>query len=173
LLLNAEGLLTQFILVRQPELFPPLSHKFVLPKNPVNPSAISQIVQAPTKILDTYLISLTKNYYFPLVYDPLEIMDSEDIAERSPSAPPSPSRQLKEKPVTVEDSIDTITDILKEVEGEDPPIQTQTQNDAPNTQEAQTKVSFHRHRFSIYRKSSNGPIPNTSSSQLSLFKAFC
>jgi hypothetical protein len=90
-------------------------------------------------------------------------------SQKSTSPPSSPKR------VTVEDSIETITDIISEFEEDELPVQTQpSQEDEVAIQQAiQTKASSYTHRFSIYKR--NGiPISNLKvSTQLALFQSFC
>jgi hypothetical protein len=75
----------------------------------------------------------------------------------------------------VEDSLKTITDIINELDKDDPPVQTQqSQGDKKALQQAiQTKASSYTHRFSIYK--CNGiPITNLKiSTQIALFQSFC
>lgn len=77
--------------------------------------------------------------------------------------------------MTVEDSLETITDIISEMEGDDPPVQTaHSQADTIAVQQAiQTKASSYTHRFSIY-KQTGIPISNLkTSTQIALFQSFC
>ncbi len=85
------------------------------------------------------------------------------------SSPPSPSKA--KTIVTAEDSIETITDLLVELEEEELPVQTQP--NLPTFQpSSQVQPSYFNHRFAIYRKPSM-PYAANAPSQLNLFKSFC
>jgi len=73
--------------------------------------------------------------------------------------------------VTTEHSIEAINDVLKELEDDDPP--TQTQDSPIQSTNSNTKPDFYRHRFAIYCRSNIGFIGTTPSTQLNLFKSFC
>jgi hypothetical protein len=70
----------------------------------------------------------------------------------------------------IEQSVETITDMLNEVEDDDFPVQTQLTNTHPPAQQ-KDKPSYFKHRFSIYRKIST-PYLSTAPNQLNLFKSF-
>ena len=74
----------------------------------------------------------------------------------------------------VETSIDTISDVLFEMEGDEPPSQTQFASAVAiaNEQAAQVKASFHKHRFSIYHQSFTNSAQANSNIQIHLFKSF-
>jgi hypothetical protein len=90
---------------------------------------------------------------------------------KSPSAN-SPSPAKKPAMITVESSIETLTDLLENMEEDELPVQSQSTEQALE-QEAQTKPSYYKHRFSNYRKSFSTTYPAATLSQLTLFKTFC
>jgi hypothetical protein len=68
--------------------------------------------------------------------------------------------------ITVESSLEAIAEIIKEVEADDPPTETEVpQPTIVQGKKAQT------HRFAMYKKQSY-PTPGTPSNQLSLFQSF-
>jgi hypothetical protein len=69
-------------------------------------------------------------------------------------------------PITVEHSLDIISDIILDIEANSPPSQTQEE---PIFETAQQPIQ--KHRFSLYKKNS-GPIRNTPQAQLILFQSF-
>jgi hypothetical protein len=91
-----------------------------------------------------------------------------------PEHQPPPSSVSSKKPpiITIESSIETLTNVLENMEEDDPPVQSLTTQQAIE-QEVQTKPSYYKHRFSIYRKSSSNSYPEVTLSQLTLFKSFC
>jgi hypothetical protein len=70
----------------------------------------------------------------------------------------------------IEQSIETIVDMLNEAEGDDLPAQTQPDSNAPQTL-PEGKPSYFKHRFSMYRKIST-PYLASAPDQLNLFKTF-
>jgi hypothetical protein len=138
------------------------------------PSVIDQVIKDPSIILDPYIVSLSSNYYCPLFTTTLphemEELDNNppqtQTASKSPSSSPS-----RKKIVTAEDSIETITELLAEMEEDELPVQTQPTMDTFQPS-SQVQPSFFNHRFAIYRKGSTPYVANAPS-QLNLFKSFC
>jgi hypothetical protein len=151
--------------------------KFIIPHKKNKPSFIDQVISPTSVTIDPYLVALSKNYYFPLS---LGTMNSDMEDDTSPSTSPTNPDIPKSPPstpkrISVEDSIETITDIINDLEEDDPPVQTQsTQSEDIALQQAiQTKPSSYTHRFSIYKR--NG-IPTSNiktSTQIALFQSFC
>jgi hypothetical protein len=158
------------------KLYPTCQKSFNTPKITNAPSAHSQIVTNPSKIIDPYKLSLQSNYYYPLLQmtplpDDDELQQEVKDDPKSPSAnSPSPAKKLAM--ITVESSIEILTDLLENMEEDDLPVQSQPTEQALE-QEAQTKPSYYKHRFSIYRKSFSTTYPAATLSQLTLFKTFC
>jgi hypothetical protein len=144
---------------------------FSQPKKTSSPSVFVQVVKEPTTIIDPYESSLAKNYYFVLSSS-LPSEEMEDITNaQTPASSPSAKLGAKKTTVTAEDSIETITDLLAEMEEDELPVQTQTE--AEEFQPAtQVQPTYFNHRFAIYRKSST-PYVSNAPSQLNLFKSFC
>jgi hypothetical protein len=143
---------------------------FHSPKKTSSPSVFDQVVTEPTTIIDPYESSLTKNYYFVLSSS-LPAKEMEEITNtQTPASSPS-SKPSKKPIVTAEDSIETITDLLAEMEEDELPIQTQTENNAFQPA-AQVQPTYYNHRFAIYRKPYT-PYVSNAPSQLNLFKSFC
>jgi hypothetical protein len=153
------------------------SKTFKFPQTLNKPSFFNQVTSAISKTIDPFLIALQKNFYYPISPDTMNDDMEDDNASYSSSkiaaVPKSPSTSPKR--VTVEDSLDTITDIINELDEDDPPVQTkQCQSEETALQQAiQTKPSSYSHRFSIYKR--NGiPISNLkTSTQIALFQSFC
>jgi hypothetical protein len=144
---------------------------FSPPKKTSSPSVLDQVVMKPTTIIDPYVSSLAKNYYFVLSSS-LPSKEMEDMTNAQPSvSSPSTRPTAKKTIVMAEDSIETITDLLAEMEEDELPVQMQTEVDTfqPATQ---VQPTYFNHRFAIYRKSST-PYVSNAPSQLSLFKSFC
>ena len=146
------------------------------PKITTTPSVHSQVVTNPTNFIDPYNSSLQSNYYYPLLQmtpiseknDPIE--ESNDLL-KTPN-PPNSSGHKKPPPITVESSIETLTDLLENMEEDELPVQSQSTQEAID-QVVQAKPTYYKHRFSIYRKSSSNIYPAATLSQLTLFKTFC
>jgi hypothetical protein len=155
-----------------------ISNTFHSPPKTSKPSYFDQVTSRTSKTIDPYLLALTKNFYYPISTEIMTEEMEDDTASCPEPTTNTPSQSPKKpspKIVTVEDSIETITDIISEMEDDDPPVQTTpTQSEAIAIQQAiQTKASSYTHRFSIYKR--NG-IPTSNlkpSSQLSLFQSFC
>jgi hypothetical protein len=150
---------------------------FLHPTATSQPSVIAQVTSSHSSTIDPYLSALTKNYYFPIHIEAMTDEMEEDntlSAEHSNRETPT-SPKPKPTKITVEDSLETITEIISELEEDDPPVQTQlSQPDELALQQAnQIKTSSYSHRFSIYKRSGI-PISNLkSSAQLALFQSFC
>jgi hypothetical protein len=152
--------------------------EYTNPKKVAYPSYTDQITSPTSSTIDPYIVSLSKNYYYPLSKTIMnDEMDDETMSQQAnpPSEQPKSPSNLRKMSVTVEDSIETITDIINELEEDEPPAQTQsTQSEENAVQQAlQLKPSSYTHRFSIYRR--NG-LPSSNlkpQSQLNLFKSFC
>jgi hypothetical protein len=131
------------------------------------PSIYQQVVSEPTLIIDQYKATLRTNYYYPL--DPSDMTDAmvENDEDTQQSQDVSSTQTQAEK---IEQSIETITDMLNEVEDDDLPVQMQLTNTHPPAQQ-KDKPSYFKHRFSIYRKIST-PYLSTAPNQLNLFKSF-
>jgi hypothetical protein len=146
--------------------------KYFSPTKPNYPSAYTQIVTEPKQILDPYLASLSKNYYFPLstMSQVENVTDTQEGPPRTDITTPSPP---KHKPVvTTDSSIEDISEVLNEMESDDPPVESQQENSPIIQQENQIKPTYFKHRFAIYKK--NIPSYRTTSplTQLQLFKSF-
>jgi len=150
--------------------FPSLQlYKFTSPDKVSQPSFYDQIIHSPVTIIDPYILALRNNYYFPLTSTEV---DEEKMPEDTPMNNTSPSQSPQRTapstvPITVESSIQAITDIIKEVEADDPPTEAAS---VPLTLEAE-KQSVFTHRFAIYRKNTY-PTPGAPPNQLVLFKSF-
>jgi hypothetical protein len=145
------------------------------PKNTSKPSISTQIVYRPITILDPYLLALKRNYYFPISCEPITMTEEEtplqsekQMEESVSESPISPSRAKKSQPevITVEHSLLVIADIIKEIEADEAPVQTQTE-DTPS--DPSIKASSYCHMFALYRKNTNN---KSSMSQVTLFKSF-
>jgi hypothetical protein len=64
------------------------SENFSKPKHPNKPSLTTQIVTRPIEIINPYLLSLQRNYYYPIAYDPVEMSEetSKLISETTSTA---------------------------------------------------------------------------------------
>jgi hypothetical protein len=136
------------------------------------PSFESQVTNpaSASLIIDPILKSLQQNYYYPLTYEmPIDEMEYDNNKESTPVAQPP----LKPPSKKIETSIDTISDFLQEMEGDDPPTQSDftTEEVIAKRQTTQVQASFHKHRFSIYRKIDTNAGQSVNS-QLNLFKSF-
>ena len=149
------------------------STNYSKPTKTSKPSYISQVINpSPSSfVIDPILASLQQNYYYPLAAKmPTDEMDydnnNDNVNQSNPQPPISPIKK-------VETSIDTIFDVLQEMEGEDPPIQSEfaTAEVIAQQQANQVKASFRKHSFSIYRRIYTNTGHSTNS-QLTLFKSF-
>jgi len=151
------------------------------PKSHCCPSLITQIVYQPKEILNHYLLSLQSNYYFPLDCEPITMSDIPETTADAQMLPILEGNIISSKgsigeigmnslattaPITVEHSLDIISDIILDIEANSPPSQTQEE---PIFETAQQPIQ--KHRFSLYKKNS-GPIRNTPQAQLILFQSF-
>jgi hypothetical protein len=96
-----------------------------------------------------------------------ETVDNNNSQPSSSPSSPSKAKTI----VTAKDSIETITDLLAELEEEELPVQTQPTL-PPFQPSSKVQPSYFNHRFAIYRKPSTPYVANTPS-QLNLFKSFC
>jgi hypothetical protein len=64
------------------------SENFSKPKHPNKPSLKTQIVTRPIEIINPYLLSLQRNYYYPIAYDPVKMSEetSKLISETTSAA---------------------------------------------------------------------------------------
>lgn len=141
------------------------------------PSFFSQVTTHTSATIDPYLIALSKNYYFPISTAAMDDNMEDDTSpgtstrnsESSNTPPPSPKR------VTVEDSIETISEIISEYEDDELPVQTQLSqhNQTAIQQSIQTKASSFTHRFSIYKRNGIPAAQLKTPNQIALFQSFC
>jgi len=149
--------------------------KFTLPATTAQPSIISQVVFHPVEILDPYLLALSRNYYYPL-FEHHQTMTSREMEQSDTlytitSAPTSPKTKPAESTkITVEHSIEAITDLLKEMEADKCPTQQQEAVQVDPT--ATDKPTYHHHRFAIYRRNNGSYTIGSPTAQLNLFKTF-
>jgi hypothetical protein len=108
------------------ELYPTESKiKYQQPTKTSQPSFYTQVINPEplSFITDPVLYSLKKNYYYPLT-SKMALEEMEDNNEDTPTTNHNSSGGAK--PTTqVETSIDTISDILQEMEGDEPPTQSE------------------------------------------------
>jgi hypothetical protein len=154
----------------------PTNPTYNTPKRPSKPSYWQQISNRSSPTIDPYQLALTKNFYYPLIQETISFDmedDNDQMVDQQPhhSSPPSP----KKTTITIEDSIETIFDMVNEIEEDDPPTQPQlTQdNDIALQQISQTKPSSYTHRFSIYKRNGLSIVNYKPTTQLTLFKSFC
>lgn len=168
--------LTYNLLVTLEEIFnitiPSLKHsKFKQPKHKTAPSLEDQIIYQPITILDPYILALRRNYYYPLAPEQPTMADNTQMEgqtdNESPKSSPTRNKSPASNIITVESSLAAIAELIKEVEAEDPPTETELR--IPTVVEQGKKPNTHR--FAIYRKQTY-PVPGAPSNQLSLFKAF-
>jgi hypothetical protein len=103
----------------------------------------------PKQILDPYLASLFENYYFPLsAMSQMEnVSDTQEGPLRKTITTPSP---IKHKPViTADSSLEEISEVLNEMESDDPPVESQQETTPVFQQETQTKPTYFKHQFAI------------------------
>jgi len=145
------------------------------------PSVLQQIIFCPIKILDPYISALRRNYYYPILlelamvgeHENTETPETEEESTMQIDSKPTAQSSTREKAplsevITVEHSLSVITDLIKEIESEEVP--TQTQPEAIEETPAQpVKASSYRHRFALYRKN---PQYKSTLSQLNLFQSF-
>jgi hypothetical protein len=138
------------------------------------PSIEDQVITDPTAILDPYQLSLTRNYYFLLssFVQQANMDDPADntLANSHTSNNPTPSL-LEKTTITAEDSIETITELLAEMEEDELQVQTQPMEETFQPA-SQVQPSYFNHRFAIYRKGSTPYVVNALS-QVNLFRSFC
>jgi hypothetical protein len=145
------------------------------------PSVLQQIIFCPIKILDPYISALRRNYYYPISLEPAMVGEHENTG--TPEAEEESTMQIDGKPsaqsstkekaplsevITVEHSLSVITDLIKEIESEGVPTQTQLEA-IEETPARPVKASSYRHRFALYRKN---PQYKSTLSQLNLFQSF-
>jgi hypothetical protein len=151
-------------------LLPGTKYKtYTIPSSTSTPSVTEQIIYRPVSILDPYILALRRNYYYPIAPD-LTMSNNAQMEGQTESCSPkhSPKRSTPstKHPTTVESSLAAITEIIKEVEADDPPTEKET---APVIVESGKK--YHTHRFAIYRKQTY-PTPGAPPNQLALFQSF-
>jgi hypothetical protein len=148
------------------------TNTFSLPKKTTSPSVSDQVIANPQVIIDPYELSLAKNYYFPLSSS-LPVDEMEETVDLPSQREPSLSQKSPtRKPiVTAEDSIETITELLAEMEEDELPAQSQSEEE-PFQPATKVQPTYYNHRFAIYRKPSTPYVANAPS-QLNLFKSFC
>jgi len=93
-------------------------------------------------------------------------MDGQTAIE-SPKTSPNRNTSLAPNAITVESSLTAIAELIKEVEADDPPTETEIHT----TITVEHGKKLHTHRFAIYPKQTY-PTPGAPSNQLLLFKAF-
>jgi hypothetical protein len=127
---NIDSFLTKFSLC--PITTEELSRqKFSRPSPSATPSVIHQI--AFTEIItDPYLRSLQQNYYYPLSQGKMATETNNTISHMPMSvdikltAPPRPSSPTVKKKITVEDSMEVISELILEIQStEDHPVHPQ------------------------------------------------
>lgn len=150
-------------------------------QKPNKPSILNQVVHRPINIVNPYLTSLQRNYYYPIATEIVTMSEEihteqytglQDVTTTDPEASKhiAMSSTVKSKlatpeVITVEDSLTAITDLIREIEADDPP---QSNLDDPVTTPS-VKASTYRHRFALYRRNANY---QSTLSQLSLFRSF-
>jgi hypothetical protein len=127
-----------------------------------------------TVILDPYAEALKRNYYFPLEPHIYEMSpESNDTSSSPVTAPSSPKSTTTNSSapsiITVEHSLATISDLLKEMEADDLPSQTPIETPILT---APIKSASYHHRFAIYCRRNAPYITITPATQLTLFKSF-
>jgi hypothetical protein len=129
-------------------------------------------VTATPELIDPYLDSLSTNYYYPLHDYTMDTSVDDSLTQTSRTFNNQhPSTHATQGKVTVESSINAITELIEEMTGDDGLVQStqgEVQQNVALQQVLQAKPSGYCHRFSIYRRSGT-PI---SKSQLTLFKLF-
>ncbi len=120
------------------------------PKIVSSPSLLNQVIYHPLSIIDPYIIALQQNYYHPIAQDPISITVTEDteMTNTSNNSPGCQKMNIADV-ITVEHSLMAITDLIKEIKVDDPPMQPE----ALPQPEPPVKSSSYRHRFPLYRKS--------------------
>jgi len=148
------------------------ARRFSKPDRTSQPSIADQVVHRPLQIIDPYIIALQSNYYYPISADSSNMPEDEneiDMIQVRPSSPPKDGKPPARTPVTVEHSVEAISDVLREMEADDPP----TQSEAFTTPKIPAvKSSSYRHRFAMYRRNTGAHAPGSPSFQLALFKSF-
>jgi hypothetical protein len=142
---------------------------------------LQQIIFCPIKIIDPYISALQENYYYPVLLEPAmmgepETTETPEMEEESTmwiGSKPAVQSSTREKAplpdvITVEHSLSVITDLIKEIESEEVPTQTQSEA-IDETPDQPIKASSYRHRFALYRKN---PQYKSILSQLNLFQSF-
>jgi len=151
-------------------LLPGTKYKtYTIPSSTSTPSVTEQIIYRPISILDPYILALRRNYYYPIAPDLTMSNDAQMEGQTEscfPKHSPKRSTPSTKHPITVESSLAAITEIIKEVEADDPPTEKET---APVIVESGKK--YHTHRFAIYRKQTY-PTPGAPPNQLALFQSF-
>lgn len=144
MLFYIDSLLTSYLLHTRSPCISSLSSKFEKPARPAKPSVINQITFTEVTV-DPYIRSLQLNYYYPL--SPLDMMsppssshlDSMGIDEDLEDAPTDSSttskrsKLLEKRKVTVEDSMEVISELISEIQSSEmlPSIQTVSSQDYP------------------------------------------
>ena len=140
---------------------------FSRPKSTSTPSISEQIIHRPIQILDPYISALHSNYYYPLATEERMMLEDMQMQRYSPRQSPTRATPPATVPITVESSIQAITELIKEVEADDPPTESSM---APPIMEPEKKNTFN-HRFAIYHKQTY-PTPGAPPTQLALIKSF-
>ncbi len=100
------------------------ARRFSKPDRTSQPSIADQVVHRPLQIIDPYIIALQSNYYYPISADSSNMPEDEneiDMIQVRPSSPPKDGKPPAQTPVTVEHSVEAISDVLREMEADDPP----------------------------------------------------
>jgi len=140
-------------------------------KKVASPSVSFQVSHFEVTV-DPYLQSLQRNYYFPISLD--LNMGTEDIGS-SPSSQPvhlnSKATQSLPKTITVEDSVDVISDLIREIQATDTKMEMEESSPAHKAPHIihPSKVSNSSLRFSLLQKSF---LTSQSSSNITQLKQF-
>jgi len=95
----------------------------------------------------------------------------ENINPSSYTNPPAQKQSIDPPSIiTVKHSMDTISELLKEFEADDPPIQMEPEE--VEIAVPALKSTSYRHRFAIYRRNNGAYTIGNPSVQQSLFKSF-
>jgi hypothetical protein len=136
------------------------------------PSVIQQVSTTEISV-DPYILSLQKNYYYPLSTS-LEVTENMDIdgtnsqGQQQPADHSQPNNQGR-KTITVEDSMDAIDELIQEIQSGDQIIMEQPDTMVSPQITNLTRPSTTTLRFSLSKK---GQFIATSPNNLSILKQF-
>jgi hypothetical protein len=134
---------------------------------------LDQFIHTPTKIRNPYILALQKNYYNVLSPEPLNMAETTDANNMDclGSHSTSPARSITSTTVvTVEHSLAAISEVIREMEVDEPPTQPDLAFEPPKI--VSTKSSSYSHRFAMYRKNVGTHVQGNPTHQLALFKSF-